>query len=125
VEPGRALEWGLRGFPAALPADWRSAFEFRHASWFDEEICGILREHGAALVVSEADEADAPPPLVATAPFGYLRLRRTEYGPTGLQEGAARLKDQPWQEAHVFFKHEEEGAGPALAARFRELCGRG
>jgi uncharacterized protein YecE (DUF72 family) len=113
----------LRAFFAALPADWRSAFEFRHASWFDEEIYGILREHGAALVVSEADDADAPPPLVATAPFGYLRLRRAEYGAKGLQEWAARLKDQLWEEAHVFFKHEEEGAGPALAARFRELCG--
>jgi uncharacterized protein YecE (DUF72 family) len=111
----------LRGFLAQLPAGFPAAFEFRHESWFDEEVFGILRERGAALVVAEDEEGETP--LVPTAPFGYLRLRRQDYGDPELARWGERVRAQPWEEAHVFFKHEDAGAGPRLAARFRELFG--
>jgi uncharacterized protein YecE (DUF72 family) len=111
----------LRDFLEALPPDLPAAFEFRHESWFDEEIYGILRDRGAALVLAE--DAKGAAPAVATATFGYLRLRREDYADADLAAWVERVRAQPWEEAHVFFKHEDAGAGPRLAARFRELFG--
>jgi uncharacterized protein YecE (DUF72 family) len=68
-------------------------------------------------------QSDAPP-LAGGASWGYLRLRRSTYDDTALAGWVARVRAQPWQRALVFFKHEDAGAGPALAARFLELAGR-
>jgi uncharacterized protein YecE (DUF72 family) len=99
----------------------RAAFEFRHESWIDDEVHGTLRAHGAALCLADTEEAE--PPLVATARWGYLRLRRPDYDDASLATWAQRVRAQPWDEAFVFFKHEDEGKGPALARRFLELAG--
>ncbi len=110
----------LQTFLAALPDDHRAAFEFRHASWFDDDVMGALREREAALCVAEAGEAsDAP--LAATAGFGYLRLRREGYQDADLERWVRQVRLQPWERVFVFFKHEDAGAGPALAARFRSI----
>ena len=110
----------LHDFLARLgPA--RAAFEFRHETWFDDEVYGLLRAHGAALCL--ADTEDGEPPLVATAEWGYLRLRRPDYDDAALAAWAERVRALPWQEAYVFFKHEEEGKGPELAGRFVEIAG--
>ena len=58
---------------------------------------------------------------MATAAWGYLRLRREDYSDKDLRAWAKRIDDQPWQETFVFFKHEDAGKGPQLAARFLEL----
>lgn len=105
----------LRAFLASLPAGARSAFEFRHESWFDEEVYQALREAGASLCVSDTDQEGRPAPLVPTAGWGYLRLRRPDYGDPELAGWADRIRAQPWSHAFVFFKHEEEGRGAALA----------
>ncbi|MEE8105330.1 MAG: DUF72 domain-containing protein [Planctomycetota bacterium] len=107
----------LAGFLKTLPEDFRAAIEFRHESWFDDEIYELLRGACVALVVSEG-EAGELPPMVATAPFGYLRLRKPRYSAGELDTWAERIKAQEWESAHVFFKHEEDGAGPATAADF-------
>ena len=111
----------LEGFLARLPHGVRAAFEFRSTSWFEEDVYELLRERGAALVAADTGDAAKDPPLVATAPWGYVRLRRESYDGDLLAEWARRVGDQPWEQAWVFFKHEEEGAGPALATRFRAL----
>ncbi len=111
----------LRDFLAALPVGRRAALEFRHASWFDDEVQAALAERGAALVGAERDEDEGALPLVATASFGYLRLRAPDYDEAALARWAERVRAQSWSEAWVFFKHEEKG--PALAKRFNELCG--
>jgi uncharacterized protein YecE (DUF72 family) len=115
----------LRGFLERLPKDGRAAFEFRHASWFDEAIYELLRERAAALCVSEmagAEGEEAPPaPLVPTASWGYLRLRRAGYGDDELRAWADRIRAQPWQEAFVYFKHEDEGKAPEMASRLQAL----
>ncbi len=108
----------LREFLSFLPEGVRAAFEFRHESWEAEEVRTTLAEKGAALCVADIDEADSPP-VVATGRFGYLRLRRAEYGAASLGGWADRVLAQPWDEAYVFFKHEDEGRGPALALEFR------
>lgn len=109
----------LQGFLPLLPKDRRAAFEFRHESWFDEEVFGALRDAGAALCV--ADDEKLATPLVATAGWGYLRLRRQDYLAADLERWAAGVRRQSWAEAYVFFKHEEAGTGPALAKRMEEL----
>ena len=106
----------LRDFVSLFPAGLRAAFEFRNDSWFDDEIYTILGDAGAALVVSHTE--DEPPPVVATAPYGYLRLRREAYEPDELARWAGIVSDQGWDDVYVFFKHEDAGAGPALAERF-------
>jgi uncharacterized protein YecE (DUF72 family) len=111
----------LRGFLALLPPERRVAFEFRHPSWFDDEVYGALRAHDAALCIAEADD-ELEVPFVATAKWGYLRLRRPDYGDRELRDWAKRVQDQEWEDAFVFFKHEDEGKGPQLAARFIEIC---
>ena len=111
----------LGDFLKLLPADRRAAFEFRHQSWFDDEVFGLLREHQAVLCIAEA-ENDLEIPFVSTANWGYLRLRRPDYGDTDLKAWVERVRQQNWQDAFIFFKHEEEGKGPQMARRFRELA---
>ena len=111
----------LKTFLSALPRERRVAMEFRHASWFDDETSAALKEAQVALVLSETDEAS--PSLVVTAPFGYLRLRKTAYADGELKSWAERITSQPWDEAYVFFKHEDEGKGPAYAKDFIAACG--
>jgi uncharacterized protein YecE (DUF72 family) len=110
----------LREFLALLPPDRRSAFEFRHESWFDPEVFALLREHQRALCVAEAEEG-VEVPFVSTADWGYLRLRRPDYGDAELKTWGDRIREQDWRDAFVFFKHEDEGKGPQMAKRFLEL----
>ena len=111
----------LAEFLGAIPDGVRAAFEFRHESWWDEEVYAALRDHAAALVIAQTEEYTTP--LVATADWGYLRLRREAYEPGEIEDWAARAQDQPWEESYVFFKHEEAGTGPELAERFMEAAG--
>ena len=107
----------LTDFLALLPAASRCAFEFRHDSWFDAEVFDALRGARAALCWAE-DESLATP-QEATAGWGYLRLRRSDYVDAHLDAWAERIRTQPWTEAYVFFKHEEEATGPRLAEAMR------
>lgn len=111
----------LRSFLALLPSDCRAAIEFRAASWFDDEVFDLLREHQVALCIAEAED-DLEVPFMSTAPWGYLRLRLADYSDAELKTWAKRLRDQNWQDAFVFFKHEEAGKGAAMAKRFLEIC---
>jgi uncharacterized protein YecE (DUF72 family) len=111
----------LRAFLALLPAQRPAAFEFRHPSWFDEEVFGLLRDHQAALCIAEAENG-LEVPFVATAGWGYLRLRRPDYGDAELKTWVQRVRGQDWRDTFVFFKHEDKGTGPKLAKRFLELA---
>jgi len=109
----------LGAFIATLPPERKVAFEFRHQSWFDDEIADILRSRDAALCAADTDEVADPDGIVQpTASWGYLRLRRTDYPDDALAAWRKRIDAQPWSAAYVFFKHEDEGKGPAFAKRF-------
>jgi uncharacterized protein YecE (DUF72 family) len=109
----------LREFLAQVPPSCRVAMEFRHDSWFDDETYDLLRSAGATLCIADTDEGDTP--LVSTAPWGYLRLRRVAYGDADFALWHEKIRAQGWEDAYVFFKHEDEGKGPAFARRFLEL----
>ncbi|MGH7512199.1 MAG: DUF72 domain-containing protein [Gemmatimonadales bacterium] len=115
----------LRDFLALVPRTWRAAMEFRHASWFTDEVYDALREHDVALVAVDEDESEgAGAPLVPTAPWGYLRLRRTDYGEDALKVWLERIRGQPWQEAYAFLKHDEDKpTGPEAAVKLTQLAG--
>ncbi|MDF3072045.1 MAG: hypothetical protein K0R38_7646 [Polyangiaceae bacterium] len=108
----------LRDFLALLPEGVKAAFEFRHASWFDDEVSQLLSDRGAALVAGDPDEGEALP-LLPTAPFGYLRLRAASYDLAGLTAWHERIAAQPWQTAYVYLKHEV--LGPSYAQGLQQL----
>jgi uncharacterized protein YecE (DUF72 family) len=107
----------LQGFLAVLPAGAQAAFEFRHRSWLADDVFDALRGAGAALCIADADPA-APPDVVATAAWGYLRLRREQYTAEELDAWAERVRAQDWRRAFAFFKHEDGATGPRLAMDF-------
>jgi uncharacterized protein YecE (DUF72 family) len=110
----------LKNFLSLLPEDRAVAFEFRHPSWFDDEVFTCLREYNRALCMAEMDDNESAD-LIATATWGYLRLRRSDYSRADLLNWKERILVQPWDHAYVFFKHEDEGIGPKLAGEFLEL----
>ena len=111
----------LDAFLAELPPGARAALEFRHESWFAPDVYAVLRARGAALCIAEAE--DLATPLEATAPWGYLRLRRQDYTESDVEAWAARIRAQGWDSAYVFFKHEDEGKGPVLASQLIAAMG--
>jgi uncharacterized protein YecE (DUF72 family) len=113
----------LETFLAQLPPETRAAFEFRHPTWFDDDVLELLRSQNRALVVSDTDDLPATH-IDKTADWGYLRLRRVQYAEENLREWLGRIRDQNWQETCLFFKHEDAGTGPKLAAQFLELAGK-
>ena len=113
----------LETFLQQLPATRRVAFEFRHPTWFDDDVLEVLRGRNLALVVSDTD--DMPTTHIdKTADWGYLRLRRVNYSEENLSEWVGRINKQQWSDTFVFFKHEDEGTGPKLAAEFLKLAGK-
>jgi uncharacterized protein YecE (DUF72 family) len=106
----------------AEPLALRLAFEFRHASWFDDDVYALLREHRAALCVAESD--DLVTPEVRTAPFAAYRLRRSAYSEAELAKTAERLTAAALAgDVFAYFKHEEQPDGPLRAAAVRGLLG--
>ena len=110
----------LQTFLQDLPANTPAAFEFRHPTWFDDDVIELLRSENRALCVSDTDELPTNH-IDKTAEWGYLRLRRVQYSEADLAEWIKRIRAQHWQSAFVFFKHEDEATGPKLAAKFLEL----
>jgi uncharacterized protein YecE (DUF72 family) len=109
----------LATFVSEVPEGLRAAVEFRHESWFAPDVYDVLRGGNVALCVAESE--DLATPVEQTSSWGYLRLRRQDYGEPELAAWAERVRARGWDHAYVFFKHEDEGKGPKLAARFREL----
>lgn len=110
----------LEAFLKLLPTDHGAAFEFRNDSWFDDHVYAALKEAGAALCLSEREDA-RPPPLVETALWGYVRLRLEQYGEAELQAWAERLGRTGWQEVFVYFMHEP--TAPAYASALMRHAG--
>ncbi len=111
----------LSAFLALLPKEHGAAFEFRNAAWFDDEVYAALKGAGAALVLSERED-NAPPPLVETAPWGYVRLRLENYSERDLAAWARRIAGTGWRETFVYFMHEP--TAPAHARSLMDIAAR-
>ncbi|HEY9384857.1 MAG TPA: DUF72 domain-containing protein, partial [Gemmatimonadales bacterium] len=107
----------LAEFLETLPRGWPSAFEFRHSSWFDDDVYETLRAKDAAMCIADHDDFETP--AVRTASWGYARLHRLTYDDTLLAAWRARLEGRGAEELYVFFKHDETaGSGPTAAEAF-------
>ena len=104
---------------ARVPSGTRIAFEFRHDSWLSDDVFDALRAREAALCIAQTEEVETP--LVSTAGWGYVRLRKEQYDAGELAAWRTRIAEQPWSDAYVYFKHEEAGTGPRLAREFLAL----
>ena len=103
----------LERFLGILPAEHRYAFEFRHPTWFDDEILDMLREREVSLCINETD--DSAPALAITAPYVYVRLRRESYDRAAIAAWGKKLAELAGRgvDVYAFFKHEVHG--PRLA----------
>jgi uncharacterized protein YecE (DUF72 family) len=100
----------LKDFLGTLPRGARAAMEFRHVSWFTDEVYGALREANVALCVAESEKIETPD--VATANFTYLRLRKQDYSATAQKAIAKRVSTAAQQgDVFVYFKHEDTPEG--------------
>jgi uncharacterized protein YecE (DUF72 family) len=107
----------LQNFLTYLPEDRRYTFEFRHDTWFDEDVFTVLRDRDIALCISESAELKCP--VVCTATWGYLRLHKLDYDQAALGEWAKCVASQNWTDAYVYLKHDEgEGSGPPAVESF-------
>ena len=110
----------LEAFLDEIPDAARAAFEFRHESWFDEDVFAALRARGAALCVADSEKISAP--VVQTAAFSYFRLRDEGYQDADIAAWTGKVRDAAKSgEVYVFFKHEESGRGPAFARQMKAL----
>ena len=112
----------LQTFLSHLPRDTPAAFDFRNPTWFDADVLELLRSENRALVVSDTEDL----PTIykeKTAEWGYLRLRRVKYSDSDLKKWIKWMRAQQWKDTFVFFRHEDEGTGPKLAAQFIKLAG--
>ena len=106
----------LKDFLAQLPRSLRTAFEFRHASWFVDETWNLLKERNVALCVAESETMVSPD--VTTADFAYYRFRKASY-PADERDGMLRtlgVHTAQGGDVYAYFKHEETPEG-ALYAR--------
>lgn len=105
----------LRDFLALLPRNFKAAFEFRHPSWFAEDVYDVLRERNATLCVAETEKLDTPE--IRTASFIYFRFRQPAYSPADLRRLADRVGRcvADGLETYAFFKHEEDPRSPLNA----------
>ena len=110
----------LRTFLDILPHGRRFAFEFRHSSWFEEDVVDALRAKDAAITIIDQDDFATPP--IASASWGYVRLHRLDYNAQSLAQWAERVREHNWSDVYVYFKHDEGiGSGPPAVDAFVKL----
>lgn len=110
----------LRDFIELMPEGTRAAFEFRHASWFDDEVFDTLRSRNLALCVADSEKLSTP--VHMTADYAYFRLRDEGYQQADIERWARTIRElNGVTAAYVYFKHEEHGLGPAFANRLMEM----
>ena len=113
----------LNEFLSLLPPKTTAAFEFRNASWLEEDVFDALRTRNIALCIADSETRETP--LVQTADYAYFRLRDEGYGDGDIarwteaaQQAGATAKD-----VFVYFKHEDEGKGAAFGQQMMTLLG--
>lgn len=112
----------LEDFIKDLPDNINAAFEFRHPSWFEQEVYDLLKNHKCALCLSDTDEAPVSE-LINTAGWGYLRLRRSSYTKNELSKWLKKIEMQSWKTVFIYFKHEDEGKGAKFAQELIKISG--
>jgi len=116
----RANASALKDFFTLIPGTTSCTFDFRSPSWLEGGIPDLLREKGCSWCIEDTDENPGQE-IISTAPWGYLRLRRSDYTDVDLSLWVEKILSQKWERAFVFFKHEDEAKGPDIAMHFLRL----
>jgi uncharacterized protein YecE (DUF72 family) len=113
----------LNEFLALLPPKTTAAFEFRNASWLEDDVFEALRARNLALCIADSETRDTP--IVTTADYAYLRLRDEGYGDAEIAQWTATAKQlgERASDVFVYFKHEDEGKGAAFGQQMMQLLG--
>ena len=106
----------LREFVKVLPQGMRAAFEFRHESWFNEDVYAVLRGVGVALCAAESEKIESPE--IETASFYYLRMRKPPFQLKAIEQKVRRLAKDA--DVYVYFKHEDTPEGALNAVKLLE-----
>lgn len=111
----------LNEFLSLLPPKMKAAFEFRNASWLDDEVYDALKARNIALCIADSEARQTP--AIATADYAYLRLRDEGYGEADIAKWAESAKqlDATCSAVFVYFKHEDEGKGAAFGQQMMGL----
>jgi uncharacterized protein YecE (DUF72 family) len=117
----------LEAFLEMLPACYRYAFEFRHASWYQFDVFDILTTHNVSLGIS--DHADAPAPWQAAARHVYIRGHGPKgnyaghYSRNALRSWATRVLrwSDEGRQVFVYFDNDQKAAAPQDAHRLLKL----
>lgn len=112
----------LKEFASRVPRGFRAAYELIDPSWHTDDVFTILADAGAALCAS--DSLKWPTPFIATTSWGYLRLRDEGYRRADIKEWHSRIVGQKWEEAFVYFRHEEAGKGARFALQLKGIAAR-
>lgn len=113
----------LDAFLEVLPSGVGAAFEFRHGSWFAEEVFARLAARNLTLCVADSERLSTP--VEITADQGYFRLRDEGYTPQDIERWARTIEEKTarCREVFVYFKHEEAGKGPQFARVLLDALG--
>ncbi|MFO0593483.1 MAG: DUF72 domain-containing protein [Polyangiaceae bacterium] len=111
----------LKAFLEMVPREHRAAFEFRNATWHADDVFTALSDAGAALCIADSEKLTTP--LVATTSWGYFRLRDEGYESGDIARWHAQITAQKWEEAYVYFKHEDAGKGAAFGLQLKKIAG--
>jgi uncharacterized protein YecE (DUF72 family) len=114
----------LGAFLATLPRGVQVAFEFRHESWFADDVFSCLKQHDRALCVAETEERITPD--VVTADFAYYRYRKPEYSEEERHAMVRRMHEHlsSGRDVFAYFKHEETPQGAMYAVDVLKAAGR-
>jgi uncharacterized protein YecE (DUF72 family) len=113
----------LEDFLPTVPRGVRCAFEFRHLSWFTDEVFNVLKNFNRALCVAETEERVTPD--VITADFCYYRYRKPTYTPEERRAMVDRLQEHraAGRDVYAYFKHEDTPQGALYAVEvLKELA---
>ena len=113
----------LNEFLSLLPPKTIAAFEFRHASWLDDEVYAALRARNIALCIADSEARQTP--AITTADYAYLRLRDEGYGDAEIARwtDTAKQLSANCTDVFVYFKHEDEGKGAAFGQQMLRNLG--
>jgi uncharacterized protein YecE (DUF72 family) len=111
----------LNEFLTLLPPRTTAAFEFRNASWLDDEVYAALKARNIALCIADSEARHTP--SIVTADYAYLRLRDEGYGQADIARWAdtAKRLDATCSDVYVYFKHEDEGKGAAFGQQMMQF----
>jgi uncharacterized protein YecE (DUF72 family) len=103
----------LEAFLEKFAKQAKLAFEFRHESWFDDELFRLLQKHNTAFGVVEKEEGESgATPREVTGSFVYMRLRKGDYSKDEMLDWARWIKGQTIS-VYCYLKHDERA--PRLA----------